>query len=145
MKKWYGSLSNRLEEGKMYCEKIEVGTPMTQYFWSDSHAWEVIKVFNQEHIIVRQFRAIRIGERYSNNWKLISDETQPVMELKKRYGSWWMVLRWKKEDVDNPNCWRMPEDVKEKLLNGKDEVISYKKTSGKVSFGVANEYYDYSF
>lgn len=144
-RKWYGSLDNRLEEGKMYCDKIEVGTPMTEYFYSDSHAWEVIEVFNQEHVVVRQFEAVCVGGFASNEWKLISNEKQPTMELKKRYGSWWVVNRWKKEHVNNPNYWRMPKEVKEKLLNGKDEVITYSHTSGKVSFGVAKEYYDYSF
>lgn len=143
--KWYGSLDNRLEEGKMYCDKIEVGTPMTEYFYSDSHAWEVIKVFNQEHVIVRQFTAKCIGGFASNEWKLISDEKNATMELKKRYGTWWVVHRWRKEHIDNINYWRMPQDVKEKLLNGKDEVITYSHTSGKVSFGIAREYYDYSF
>lgn len=144
MSKWYGSLNNRLEEGKMYSEEIKVGTPATEYFWSDSHAYEVIEVYSQEHVVLRQFKAVCVGGFASNNWDLVSDENQPTIELKKRYGKWWRVIRWNKKDVDNHNCWRMPEDVKEKLLNGKDEVITYQKTSGKFSFGIAREYYDYS-
>ena len=37
-KKWYGSLNNRLEENRQFCEKIEVGTGVTEYMYSDRKA-----------------------------------------------------------------------------------------------------------
>lgn len=144
MSKWYGSVTNRLIENGNE-PTIEVGTHMTEFYWSDSHVWETIKVFDQNHVVVRQFKAVCVGGFASNEWNLISDENQPVMELKKRYGKWWQVIRWKKEHLGNPNYWRMPVKVKEQLINGKDEVIEYTKTSGKIRFGVSREYYDYSF
>ena len=142
--KWYGSVTNRIEE-KGKDSIIEVGTPMTEYFWSDSYAWETIKVFDQTHVVVREYKAVCVGGFASNEWKLISDENQPTKELKKRYGNWWEVIRWKKQDLTNPECWGMPDDVRQELTNGKNEAIRYRKTSGKVRFGIARKYYDYEF
>ena len=36
-----GSLNNRLEENRMFCDTIEVGTGMTEYLYSDRHAYEL--------------------------------------------------------------------------------------------------------
>ena len=41
--KLYGSLNNRLEENHMFCDVIEVGTDMTEYLYTDRHAYEVLK------------------------------------------------------------------------------------------------------
>lgn len=143
--KWYGSVDNRLEENKMYCDGIYVGTPMTEYFYSDSHAYETVKVIDQKHVFVRQYKATCIGGFASNEWKLESDETKPLRELKFRYGSWWDVQRWKPEHLNNFIFWSMPEEVRKKLENGEKEVVTYKRTPGGISFGIAKEYYDYSF
>lgn len=50
-RKWYGSLNNRLEENKMFCEEIKVGTGLTEYFYSDRHPYEVVKVIDQKTCI----------------------------------------------------------------------------------------------
>ncbi len=116
--KWYGSLNNRIDENKMFCDKIEVGTAMTEYFWSDRHPYEVVKVISQTHIFVRELDHKAIGEPMSNTWELKSNENNPVIELKKRYGYW----NW----VEKNGCKTV-----------------YRRTN--VSFGVAEYYYDYEF
>ena len=118
---WYGSIDNRLDENKMYCDKIEVGTGMTSYGWSDCHAYEVVKVEDQKHIWVRRYgrrKADNIPQ--SNNWELFSDETQNVIELKYRYNHWYVVNRDK--------------------ITG---LVKYYRKN--VSFGIAEECFDYSF
>ena len=143
--KGYGSVDNRLEENKMYCDGIHKGTPMTEYFYSDSHAYETVKVIDQKHVFVRQYRAICVGGFASNEWKLESDETKPLRELKFRYGSWWDVQRWTQEHLNNPLYWNIPEYAKQKLENGEKEVVMYRRAPGGISFGIAKEYFDYSF
>ena len=165
-RKAYGSLNNRVDENKMFCEKIEVGTGMTEYFWSDRHAYEVVKVINQKHVFVREYDHKGVGQPMSNTWKLISNPNKPVEEMKFRYGHWYKVHRYKYVDAVN----RANELVKkgtfktfiaalnfvlhlndihfknekelEKFKNGK-EYVKYNKAN--VSFGVAEYYYDYEF
>ena len=42
--KWYGSINNRIEENRMFCDVIEVGTGVTEYSWSDRHASQEIRL-----------------------------------------------------------------------------------------------------
>lgn len=118
--KAYGSLCNRIEENKMYVSTIEVGTGMTEYFWSDREPYEVVEVISQKHVKVRKYDYKCIGGFASNEWQLISNEQNWIGELKFRYGSWYWV------DVN-------------KYTNK----IEYRKAN--VSFGRAEKYYDYEF
>lgn len=139
-KVWYGSLNNRLEENKMYCEKIEEGTGMTEYFYSDSHAYEVVKVINQKDVFVREYDAVPVGEPMSNEWKLISNPNKPIREIKFRYGHWNWVSHVTKESIKNIPV--IDSDLYDKVMkNGK--VTVYHKT--RVSFGISQYYYDYEF
>lgn len=117
--KWYGSVENRLEENKMYCKEIEVGTGMTKYSWSDRHAYEVVEVKNQQNVFVREYDAKGVGVPMSNEWELISNPNNPVHELKFRYNHWYWVH------------------------TNRDGKKIYEKAN--VSFGVADYYYDYEF
>lgn len=90
-KKWYGSLDNRLEENRMFTEVIEVGTPLTEYLWSDRHAYEVVEVKDQKHVKVREYEVKLAGEPFSNQWDYISDPNKPVRELEKRGKYWYWV------------------------------------------------------
>ena len=69
-RKWYGSIDNRLNENRQFCDKIEVGTGMTEYSWSDSHAYEVTRVKDQKHVWVREYDVKHVGEAFTNNWLL---------------------------------------------------------------------------
>jgi len=162
--KYYGSFNNRIEENKMYCDKIEVGTGMTKYSYSDRHAYEVVKVNDQTNVFVREYDHKAVGAPMSNTWELVSDENNPIIELKLRNGVWYYVINYTKEmwqkrakeDFDN-GCWTniesaynyykamsgLTEKQKEKVESGKT-IKAYKKF-GNVSFGVAEYYYDYEF
>lgn len=165
-RKAYGSLNNRVDENKMFCEKIEVGTGMTKYFWSDREAYEVVRVINQKHIFVRQYDYKGVGEHMSNTWELISNEQNPLIEMKFRYGHWYEVSRCKYENAHNRaiqmvedgtcktyqsalnyvlylnNVHFETEEEVEMFKNGK-EYVNYNKVN--VSFGTAEYYYDYEF
>ena len=165
-RKAYGSLNNRVDENKMFCEKIEVGTGMTKYFWSDRRAYEVVSVINQKHLFVREYDHKGVGECMSNTWELISNEQNPLVEMKFRYGHWYEVSRCTYEHchnralqlVDDGTCktyqaalnyvlWSNDVHFKdekevEQFKNGK-EYVRYNKVN--VSFGVAEYYFDYEF
>lgn len=159
--KLYGSLNNRIEENKMYCDEIKVGTGMTKYSWSDREAYEVVKVVDQTNVFVRRYDHKAVGEPMSNNWELISNESNPVIELKLRNGVWYRVCYYSKESwmamAQKDTAWktaeaaynyyrfmsRLTEKQLEKIEAGKT-VKAYKKF-GNISFGVADYYYDYEF
>ena len=44
--KWYGSLNNRLDEGKTFGD-IKVGTGVTEMCWSDRHPYEVVEIIDE--------------------------------------------------------------------------------------------------
>lgn len=162
--KFYGSLDNRLEENRMYCDKIEVGTGMTQYYYSDRHAYEVVKVVDQTNVFVREYDHKLKGEAFSNQWELISNESNPVIELKLRNGVWMKVTNYSKEVwlatakewVEKGECRTiesaydyfktmsgLTEKEKEKIEAGK--IVKKLRKFGNISFGVAEYYYDYEF
>lgn len=72
-RKWYGSINNRIEEGRNYepDEKIKVGTGITVYCWSDRQCKYVTKVIDQKHIFVKDYYVIadRAFGSYSDRWK----------------------------------------------------------------------------
>lgn len=145
-KKLYGSLFNRLEENKMYCEEIKEGTGVTEYLYSDRHAYEVVKVENQKHVFVREYDHKHIGDgNMDNNWELISNINNPIKELKFRYNKWNWVTK-VSPNTDMAKMYIISPEVckainKAKETNKEQEV--YHPTN--VSFGTAQYYYDYEF
>ena len=117
-RKWYGSVMNRLEENKQFGPEIYVGMGMTEYYWSDRHAYEVVEVEDQKHVSVRELghrlKSDAWNGSYSNDWARFSDESRPGRNLVKRAKYWY----WGHVSSD---------------------------TRANVSFGVARYYYDYSF
>ena len=151
--KLYGSLQNRLEENKMFTDEIKVGTGMTEYLYSDTHAYEVTAVKDQKHVTVRRLDHKHVGDGcMDNNWELISNPENPEYDLVKRGNYWYSVQtitpELAQEIMDE-------DDIQRKLwagMNGFDlkEIIETGKTKKSynrwnVSFGVAQYYYDYSF
>ena len=146
--KVYGNLMNRLEEDQQFCQQIEVGTGMTEYYWSDRHAYEVTRVIDQKHVYVREYDHEHIGEAYSNEWKLISNPDKPERLITKRGKYWYWTNTITAEEFnaieDQYERFRVcmvgfdPEKIATK---GKQTVYS----RAKVSFGVARYYYDYEF
>lgn len=144
---WYGNLNNRLEEGKQFCEEIKVGTGVTEYYYSDRRAYEVVEVKDQKHISIREYDHKAVGECMSNTWELISNENNPVIELVKRGDSWYKVKTATVEHLnsDDPEVrlWLCLNGFdKEKIKkNGKQN--KYSKMN--ISIGVADYYFDYEF
>lgn len=153
-RQWYGSLNNRIEENRMFCEEIKVGTGMTEYSWSDRHAYEVIAVKDQKHITVREYRAKHVGDAYENKWELISDPNNPEMNLTKRGNYWYWTVTVTADDIRDIEeqegdekirglVWLCNLGIDKEVVLLKGKVTKYRRTN--VSFGVADYYYDYEF
>ena len=152
MGRWYGSLNNRIEENRQFVEEIKVGDGMTEYFWSDRHAYEVVEVTDQKHVKVREYDHRNVGGAYSNDWELISNPDNPVISLVKRGKYWYSVVTVTPEEAYDI---LYGDDIQSKVWacnNNLDlgAIIESGKKKSKyhrrnVSFGVADYYYDYSF
>lgn len=166
-----GSLANRLEENRYFNgtkNNIKVGTKCTIYLYSDSHAYEVVEVENQQNVTIRRLKAIRTdnyGMSDTQDYRYESDENAGKEKIRLTKNGWREVKVYTKEGFEkavenffSSSCktiesarafieyhYRLALTEKEfqKVMAGK----SVTKVKGKVniSFGVANEYFDYSF
>lgn len=147
MSKWYGSINNRLEENRMYTDRIEVGTGMTEYSWSDREAYEVVEVKDQKHIAVRRLDHKAVGECMSNEWELTSNEDNPIYDMTKRGNYWYWTSVCTAEEYDRADDITKVQIVlggfDPDVLRAKGKQTKYRRAN--VSFGVADYYYDYSF
>ena len=147
-KVWYGSINNRIEENRMYCDKIEVGTGVTEYYWSDRHPYEVVEVMDQKHVKVRGLghRATHING-FSNEWELFSDENKPIKVLTKRGNYWYWTITVTKDILENDDIdirlFLAQNNIDADKLKKKGKVSRYRRAN--VSFGVAEYYFDYEF
>lgn len=147
---WYGSLQNRLQEGKQFCEEIEVGTGMTEFYWSDREPYEVIAVRDQKHVTVRRLDHRHVGDgQMDNNWELISNPENPHRDLVKYGDVWYWTNTLTAEDIEG-----VENDAELRLrlaLGGWDidkiraKGKQTKRWKANISFGFAHYYYDYSF
>lgn len=152
---WYGNLTNRLEENRMFCDEIKVGTGMTEYYYSDRHAYEVVEVQDQKHIKVRELDHKHIGENcMDNNWELVSNENNVVRTMTKRGNYWYwtsvitdaILANLESEDAEQrmrTELFMAYNNVDAETLKAKKKVTRYNKAN--VSFGIADYYYDYEF
>ena len=151
--KFYGLLDNRIEENRMFCDTIEVGTGVTEYYWSDRHAYEVIAVKDQKHVTIREYDHKKADDRpYSNNWELISNPDKPEIDIVRRGKYWYSVV-----SITPDEAQRILDhgDVYEKMWACEHGfILPDIAGSGKVkrkyhrmniSFGVADYYFDYEF
>lgn len=150
MKKLEGSIINRIHEGKTFVDEIEVGTPVTEYFWGDRYVHEVTKVIDQKHVFIREMKAIRTDDNGMSDcqeYRYESDENNPEIELMKRGDVWYKVDTYTKELYEKIIkeywcCWVLTENQWKKIREGK-QVKKYTKMN--ISFGIADAYYDYTF
>lgn len=148
---WIGSLQNRLAENKQFCDEIKVGTGVTEYLYSDRHPYEVIDVIDQKHIYIRELNHKPIGEPYSNDWELISNENNPIYYITKRGKYWYKtltvtddILKTNTDDVDiDVILFLAHNNITEEELKAKKKITRYHRIN--ISFGHAEYYYDYSF
>lgn len=145
----YGSLTNRLEENRMFCNEIKVGTGMTEYYYSDRHPYEVVEVKDQKHVKVRELDHKHIGENcMDNNWKLVSNENNSIRSLTKRGNYWyWTVVVTSDilDDIENigTQLFLCQNNIEVDKLREKGKITRYHRAN--VSFGIADYYYDYEF
>lgn len=144
----YGNLINRLEEDRAFTDEIKVGTGMTEYFWSDRHAYEVTKVIDQKHVHVREYDHECAGGYFSNEWKMISNPDNPERYITKRGKYWYWTSTLTREQLSRV---KDRDDLLRLIVAGFDLEIVREKgkqtkySRAKVSFGVASYYYDYEF
>lgn len=125
----YGSVSNRFEEGATFCDKIEVGTGVTKYLWSDKHAFEVVEVIDQKHLLIRRCDAKRTdnnGMSECQDWEF----TLPP------YKEWTDTLG--RKHTNNVKIVLTKKGWRERLSNGKLDNTLF-------SVGIKEEYFDPSF
>ena len=151
-KRFYGLLNNRLEENRQFCEEIEIGTGVTEYFYSDRHAFEVVAVKDQKHISIREYDHKSKGGAFSNEWELISNEKNPVVDLVRRGAYWYTAVEitperaaeiYNGDDIDAKlwacrNGFILPDII----AAGKKKTTYHRRN---ISIGVADYYYDFSF
>lgn len=155
-RKWYGSLQNRLDENRMFTEEIKLGTGMTEYSYSDRHAYEVVEVQDQKHVKVRELDHKHVGTgEMDNTWELISNENNPVYSMTKRGNYWYWTVKITSDILDeieketdmnrkiNMQLFLAHNDVDPEKLREKGKMTKYHRAN--VSFGRADYYYDYSF
>lgn len=145
---WYGSVHNRLEENRQFCDEIKIGTGVTEYLYSDRHPYEVIDVVDQKHVYIRELDHKLIGEPYSNDWELISNENNTVYYLTKR-GKYWYKTIIVTDDILEPEMsvetmlFLAHNGINADDLRNRKKITRYHRMN--VSFGHASYYYDYSF
>lgn len=150
---WYGSLQNRLEENKQFVNEIKIGTGVTEYSYSDRHAYEVIAVIDQKHVTIREYDHRHVGNTpMDNNWELISNPENPTIDLVKRGNFWYTVSTitpdrakeiYEGNDIQ-AKLWACHNnfDLQEIIATGKSKSKYHKRN---ISFGRADYYYDYEF
>lgn len=159
MGRWYGSVQNRLEENRQFCDEIKVGTGVTEYSWSDREAYEVIAVKDQKHFTMRKYDHKHIGEAYENKWELISNPDNPEYAMTKRGNYWYFTATWTREEVERemakakaiePDCGEARFCLALALggfdydtIMEKGKQTKYRKAN--ISIGKADYYYDYEF
>lgn len=146
-KTWYGSLNNRLEENRQFTDEIKVGTGVTEYLYSDRHAYEVVAVKDQKHISIREYDHKLVGEPMSNDWELISNENNPVVNIVKRGKYWYHEVVATPEDLEqtdlNTALWLAHNDFDPEVIRAKGYQKRYHRMN--ISIGIASYHYDYEF
>lgn len=86
----YGSVTNRIMERRNVTTP-EVGMGVTEYLWSDSHAWEIIEVIDERHLVIRRLKStMKPGTHWlDQEYDYESDPTAQVAKLfKTKQGVW---------------------------------------------------------
>ena len=164
-KVWYGSLQNRLEEGHNFTgREIRPGDDGTMYMWSDRHPFYVTAVEDQKRIKVREYYHCADHEKEGGmghqNWLLFKTWDEMNDYLARFFPENYTVGDHRDEPEETTLVFRYGKWMKEYIIrdsrycsNKREEAQfekngffkSYSDLSGKVSFGVAEYYYDWEF
>jgi hypothetical protein len=118
MAQWTGSLVNLLVGNSKSSEPV-VGMGVTELCWTDRHAYEIVKVIDDRHIIIRRLNAVRTdnnGMSDCQDYDYYSDLTGMTLKLFR----------------DRKGVWR-------------ERIGTHELGSTRYAVGYAEEYYDYSF
>lgn len=141
--KWYGSITNRLQENKNYNGRdIQVGDDLTRYYWSDRSCYYVTKVVDQKHITIREYEIIADREQQGGighqNWLYFKTRKEANDYLNK-YGLGEEEI-WEHKEIElvyRYGKWR------EKYTD-RDGKVQY-RGNWDISFGIRDYYYDWEF
>lgn len=157
---WYGSLQNRLEEGKQFVDEIKVGTGVTEYYYSDREPYEVIAVEDQKHITIRRLDAKRVdnnGMSDCQDYEFYSNDEYYGIDLVKRGDYWYSTTEMTGEDLAKLDTLRIKDKLEAEDVNfmmwasqfDHDKVRAKGKQTKfhrmNISIGRASKHYDYSF
>ena len=170
MSRWYGSVNNRIREGKNYLQReLKVGDDITMYLWSDRLCFYITDVVNQKHIKVQRyqvcadhskesgighqdwlyFKTTKEYNEYINSRSILKDKLPTDVKEPEpenwvfRYGKWKEMITLNIKDTPKVYM-NMTDKQKKDFEEGKDVHI-YKDLLGSISFGVREYYYDWSF
>jgi hypothetical protein len=104
----------RKEDIKYFCEELKVGQGITWHYGNlcrNKTPYEIIKVINQNHIIMQEYKVVK--DYKTKQLKLKVDTRGEIAELKKVHGIWYKVWTYSKEHWYNVA----------KRLGGKDETL----------------------
>ncbi len=155
--KLYGSLDNRFEEGKTYGE-IKVGTGVTEMCYSDRHAYEVVEVIDEKHLLIRRCKATRIDNNGMSDSQSYRYEVEPyeekfiTEELLKNKSVLTMM------ELFQPKTYKkvMSGKIGDKYADNNIKLVLTKNgwrarsgegklSTDKFTVGIQEEYHDYSF
>ena len=158
--KWYGSVVNRIEEGRNVPE-IKEGTDITMYYWSDRTCYYVTEVIDQKHIKVKEYevcadhdKELGMGHqewlyfktrRERNDYISKYYPNHYVANIEEPEAETWVFRhnKWKREVTFTEENYCTERELKS--LREKGYYKRYYDLSGKISFGVRNYYYDWEF
>ena len=143
--KLYVNLINRMQE-QAKSASPKVGLGVTEYMWSDRNAYEIIKVEDDKHFTMRRYSVKHNGCFGSQDWELISDESNPTYDMVYRYNKWYQKITYTKESVSNAEkedgYVLLDQDIYDRVMkNG----IAHKYIERNIVIGVADYYYDFEF
>ena len=168
-KRWYGNLTNRLEEGRNFTSReLQAGDDITMYMWSDRTCYYIDEVVSPKEIKVRRYYVCadhsKKGGMGHQNWlyfKTVDEERkylknffndayldehfeEPEAETWAfRNNKWKEAIEYTPKEVLAKPCLFTEAQIK-KAQQGKT-VTEYRNLSGNISFGVRDYYYDWEF
>ena len=83
MPKLYGSINNRLDEGKNYTQReLRAGDDITMYLWSDRYCYYIIDVISQKKIKVKKYNVCadhsKPGGAGHQNWLYFKTQKEMI-------------------------------------------------------------------
>ena len=162
MSKWYGSVVNRVEEGRNFTgRELHVGDDITMYHWSDRTCYYITEIVSDKCIKVREWHVCadhdKAGGMGNQNWLFFktrdeedeylhrffpdispehNEEPEPEVWVF-RYG------KWMREFIFTEDNYCTERELKSLEKHGFYK--RYCDLSGRISFGVRNYYYDWEF